>query len=76
MNMITIVVNAMKTLTTIVITAAAAMLGAIGFAYSGMYDVSASSPHSGFVNWFLSTTSHASVERRASERDRLARWMN
>ena len=35
--------------------------------YTGLYDVSASSPHSGFVNWILSTTSHASVQRRASE---------
>ncbi len=57
----------MKTLTTIVITAAVAILAAIGFSYSGLYDVSASSPHGGFVNWFLSTTSHASVERRASD---------
>ena len=57
----------MKTLKTIVISAAMAMVAAIGFAYSGFYDVSASSPHSGFVNWLLSTASHASVERRASE---------
>jgi len=37
----------------------------VGFAYSGIYDVSASSSHSGLVNWLLSTTSHASMERRA-----------
>ncbi len=37
-----------------------------GFAYSGLYDVSASSPHSGVVNWLLSTTSRASIERHAS----------
>jgi mono/diheme cytochrome c family protein len=57
----------MKILMTLVIAVAVAMLIAIGFAYSGLYDVSASSPHSGFVNWYLSTTSRASVERRASE---------
>ncbi len=57
----------MKTLKTIVISAAVAMVAAIGFAYSGFYDVGASSTHSGFVNWFLSTASHASVKRRASD---------
>ncbi len=39
----------------------------VGFAYSGLYDVGASSPHGGLVNWLLSTTSHASVERRARD---------
>ena len=57
---------AMKILTNIVIVAAVTATAAVGFAYSGLYDVSASSPHGGIVNWFLSTTSHASVERRAS----------
>lgn len=56
----------MKTLTTLLIAAALIALGAIGFAYSGLYDVRASSPHSGPVNWLLSTTSHASIERQAS----------
>jgi len=40
-------------------------LGVIGFAYSGLLDVGASSPHGGLTNWLLSTTSHASVERAA-----------
>jgi mono/diheme cytochrome c family protein len=40
-------------------------LGIIGFAYSGFYDVSASSSQSGIVEWLLSTTSHASIERQA-----------
>jgi mono/diheme cytochrome c family protein len=57
----------MKTVTTIIIMVAVVVGATIGLAYSGLYDVSASSPHSGFVNWFLSTTSHASVERRARE---------
>ncbi len=56
----------MKILTKIVIVVAVTAAAAVGFAYSGLYDVSASSPHGGIVNWFLSTTSHASVERRAS----------
>jgi mono/diheme cytochrome c family protein len=56
----------MKILTTLLIAAVVVVLAAIGFAYSGLYDVSANSPHGGFAKWFLSTTSHASVERRAS----------
>ena len=59
----------MKTFTVFLAAIAIGVLAAIGFAYSGLYDVSASSPHGGFVNWLLSTTSHASVERRASEID-------
>ena len=55
----------MKILLTIFIVVLLACLGVTGFAYSGLYDVSASSPHSGLTNWLLSTTSHASVERRA-----------
>jgi len=45
---------------------AGAVIVTTGFAYSGLYDVSASSPHSGVVNWLLSTISHASIERHAS----------
>lgn len=55
----------MKILTTVIITAAAVVLIVVGYAYSGLYDVSASSAHSGFVKWLLSTTSEASIERRA-----------
>ncbi|MEJ8568843.1 c-type cytochrome [Elongatibacter sediminis] len=55
----------MKIITTLLITSVVFIVGALGLAYSGMVDVSASSPHSGFINWFLSTTSHASIERRA-----------
>ncbi len=57
----------MKTLITLAIVTIVGLMGAIGFAYSGLYDVGASSPHSGFVNWLLSTTSHASVERRSRD---------
>lgn len=55
----------MKTLTTLLIAALIVVAGGICFAYSGVYDVSASSPHSGFVRWLLSTTSEASIERHA-----------
>ena len=57
----------MKTLITLAIVVIVGLMGAIGFAYSGLYDVGASSPHGGFVHWLLSTTSHASVERRARD---------
>ena len=55
----------MKFLVAIAAVAVMGVFGAIGFAYSGLYDVSASSPHSGFVNWLLTATSRASVARRA-----------
>lgn len=59
----------MKLFITIAIAVAVVVIGAVGFAYSGLYDVSASSSHSGFVNWLLSTASHASVARRAGNID-------
>lgn len=53
----------------IVTTAMAVILllvaGALGFIYSGIYDVSAMSPHGGISSWLLETTMHESVERRA-----------
>jgi mono/diheme cytochrome c family protein len=55
----------MKTLITLAIVVIVGLMGAIGFAYSGLYDVGASSPHSEFVNWLLSTTARASIERHA-----------
>ena len=57
----------MKTLTTFIIAAAIGVIAIVGFAFSGIYDVSASSAHSRIVNWLLSTTSHASVERQAKD---------
>ncbi len=59
----------MKTITMLLVVIAIGVLAAVGFAYSGVYDVSATSSHSGVVSWLLSTTSHASVERRAGEID-------
>lgn len=55
----------MKTLTTIFLMCIIALFLLVGFAYSGLYDVSASSSHNGMTSWLLSTTSHASVKRRA-----------
>ena len=43
--------------------------GVLGFIYSGIYDVSASSPHGSISRWLLETTMHASVERRAEQVD-------
>lgn len=57
----------MKILMALILSVVALMLGAVGFAYSGLYDVAASSSHGGFVSWFLSTTSHASIARRAAD---------
>ena len=59
----------MKTLITLLIAAATVAIGTIVYALSGLHDVSASSPHSGVISWLLSTTSHASVERRSSDID-------
>ncbi len=46
---------------------AVALIAIVGFVYSGIYNVSACSSHSSMVNWLLSTTSHASIERRAKD---------
>ncbi len=57
----------MKTLTTMTIAVAIGVIAVVGFAYSGIYDVSAGSSHSSIVNWLLSTTSHASIERQSKD---------
>ena len=49
------------------IVIAIALIAIVGFAYSGIYNVSAGSSHSSLVKWLLSTTSHASIERRAKD---------
>ncbi|MCZ6640749.1 MAG: cytochrome c [Gammaproteobacteria bacterium] len=59
----------MKVTSVIFAVISVSVLGVFGFAFLGFYDVSASSPHGGLVTWLLSTTSHASVERRAGEID-------
>ena len=57
----------MKILTKLAIAGAIGVTAVVGFAFSGIYDVSASSSHSSIVTWLLSTTSHASVERQAKD---------
>ncbi len=55
----------MKTPRAVFVFVIIGVVATVGFVYSGFYDVSASSPHSGIVNWLLSTTSRASIERHA-----------
>jgi Cytochrome C oxidase, cbb3-type, subunit III len=55
----------MKFFAVILIAVVVGAMSALAFAYSGIYDVSASKPHSKIVDWFLSTVSHASVERHS-----------
>ena len=55
----------MKTLKVALFVLVTSAILTVGFAWSGLYDVSASSPHSGIVDWLLSTTSDASVKRRS-----------
>ncbi len=43
------------------------VIAALVFAYSGLYNVAASEPHSGVVAWFLSTVSEESVESRSAD---------
>jgi len=59
----------MSKLKSIAAACAIALIAVLGFAYSGFYDVSAGSSHSSIVSWFLSTTSHASIERQAKDID-------
>ena len=56
--------NALKTLVAAIVIGA---LAVVGFAYSGIYDVGADSPHGEPIDWLLSTTSYASVARRAKD---------
>ncbi len=59
----------MKILTSVFVLAALLLLGAVGFAYSGLYNVAASAEHGGLSSWLLSTTSDASIARRAADID-------
>lgn len=55
----------MKLISKIIFGAVIVALGAVGFAYSGLYNVSALTEHSGLTNWLLSTTSRKSIQRQA-----------
>jgi len=55
--------------TKLLLGAVGVAVGFLGFIYSGLFNVSALVPHSQLVTWMLSSTMHASVERRAAEID-------
>jgi mono/diheme cytochrome c family protein len=58
----------MKTrLVTLSVTVLVSMAGGIFFIYSGIYDVSASTPHLALTKWAVSSTMQASVEQRAKK---------
>lgn len=55
----------MKIAIGILISLLVAALAAISAAYTGLYDVSALSPHSRIAGWYLSTASRAAIKRGA-----------
>lgn len=57
----------MKLLKSLGVALVVVALGTLGIAYSGIYNVAASAPHGAVAKWFFSTTSHASIERRAED---------
>jgi len=57
----------MKSVIAIFMTVLVIAAGVIGFAYSGLYDVSARSPHGPIASWLLSAASRASIQRRAAD---------
>lgn len=56
----------MRIMIAVLLLIGAALAGAAVVAYSGWYDVSARTPHTAPMDWFLSTTAHSSVERRVA----------
>lgn len=57
----------MKILLTILVCIVASVAGAVGFIYSGIYDVSALQPDNPIVSWALHTTSDQSVDARLGD---------
>jgi len=55
----------MKTVLTVIATLAVVALAAVGFLYSGRFDVAANRPDSGLLRWALSTAADRSVARLA-----------
>jgi mono/diheme cytochrome c family protein len=53
----------MKTALKLLVVVAILVLAAVGFIYSGLYDVSASNPDRGLIRWALITTQERSVHR-------------
>lgn len=56
----------MRIMIAVLLLIVAALAGAAVVACSGWYDVSARTPHTTPMAWFLSTTAHNSIERRAA----------
>jgi mono/diheme cytochrome c family protein len=54
----------LKILLTVLACIVVAVAGALGFIYSGIYDVSASEPDNAIVTWVLHNTSDRSVDAR------------
>lgn len=57
----------MKTLRIVVVVLVVLGLAGLGFIYSGIYDVAASTQDEGLIGWALETTQERSVHRRAEE---------
>ena len=57
----------MKTVVTVVLVLLVLALAALGFIQSGIYDVAASTPDTGLIQWALETTQRRSVHRRAEQ---------
>ena len=55
----------MKTLTTVAITLLVVALAALGYIYSGVFDVAADQPHGTLVHWLAETTRERSIAVRA-----------
>ncbi|HKV10433.1 MAG TPA: cytochrome c [Thermoanaerobaculia bacterium] len=55
----------MKTVLTIVAVLLLLAVALLGFIFSGVYDVAASTPDNGLIAWALETTQHRSVHRAA-----------
>ena len=56
----------MKTLRTMVLTLFTAAVVALGYAYSGTFDVAADQPHTAFAQWLLQTTRERSIATRSN----------
>jgi len=57
----------MKTVVTVVLVLLVLALAAVGFIYSGIYDVAADTPDMGLIQWALETTQRRSVHRLAEQ---------
>ncbi len=56
-----------KMFMTLLVSGGIAVVVGFGFVYSGVYDVSALTPHSKPTTWLMPTTTHASLASRAAD---------